>query len=161
MAAKRSKAKSGKAPRRDPLEQLRLICRELPEFAEKVAWGSPTFRVRKKMFGMFVDDHHGDGRVALWCKAPPGAQEILVGAAPARFFVPPYVGHQGWIGIRLDTDDVDWDEIAEHLLESYRMTAPKRVLALLEGSDATAASGEMSAPRKARSARPRRLRAGQ
>lgn len=133
MTAKRQvTTRRGRASTSDPLERLRRICRALPEFAEKVAWGTPTFRVRDKMFGMFVDNHHGDGRVALWCKAPPGAQEILVGAAPARFFVPPYVGHNGWIGIRLDADEVDWEEVAEHLRESYRMTAPKRVLALLD-----------------------------
>ena len=111
---------------RNPLEQLRQICRALPETSEKIAWGAPTFRVREKMFAMYVDDHHGDGQVALWCKAPPGVQEILVGAAPKRFFVPPYVGHKGWVGIRLD-GNVDWEEVAAHLEESYRMTAPKRL----------------------------------
>jgi len=111
---------------RGPLERLRQICRELPETCEKIAWGTPTFRVKDRMFAMYVDNHHGDGRVALWCKAPPGVQEILVGAAPKRFFVPPYVGHKGWIGLRLDVD-VDWDEVAAHLEESYRMTAPKRL----------------------------------
>jgi len=132
MSTKKRSATRGKETPPDPLGQLRGICGALPEFAEKVAWGTPTFRVRNKMFGMFVDNHHGDGRLALWCKAPPGVQEILVGAAPARFFVPPYVGHNGWIGIRLDTDDVDWEEIAEHLRESYRLTAPKRLLATLD-----------------------------
>lgn len=132
MPASRKKTKSAALAQSDPLARLREICRALPEYAEKIAWGTPTFRVRNKMFGMFVDNHHQDGRVALWCKAPPGVQEILVGAAPARFFVPPYVGHHGWIGIRLDADDVDWEEIAEHLQESYRMTAPKRVLARMQ-----------------------------
>lgn len=112
---------------RNPLERLRRICRALPETSEKIAWDAPTFRVNDRMFAMYVDDHHGDGRVALWCKAPPGAQEILVGAAPKRFFVPPYVGHKGWIGLRLDVD-VDWGEVAAHLEESYHMTAPKRLV---------------------------------
>ena len=117
-------------PRSDPLGRLRKICLGLPEATEKEAWGAPTFRVRDKMFGMYVNDHHGDGRVALWCKAPAGAQDILVGSDPERFFVPPYVGHKGWIGVRLDVK-VDWDEVTAHVEESYRMTAPKRLVALL------------------------------
>ena len=116
--------------RHDPLERLRKICLALPEATEKIAWGEPTFRVRDKMFGMFTNNHHGDGRVALWCKAPEGVQEILVSADPRRFFVPPYVGHKGWIGVRLDVD-VDWDEVADLVKDSYQMTAPKRLVALL------------------------------
>jgi hypothetical protein len=93
------------------------------------------------MFAMYVDDHHGDGTVAVWCKAPPGAQEILVGAAPQRFFRPPYVGHKGWIGMRLD-GDVDWEEVAEHVKESHRMTAPKRFAASANaGAPAPRAAG--------------------
>jgi hypothetical protein len=115
--------------RQHPLDRLRKICLALPEATEKVAWSAPTFRVRGKMFAMFLDNHHGDGRVALWCKAPLGVQEILVGAAPKRFFVPPYVGHKGWIGVRLDVE-VDWDEIADILEDGYRMAAPKRLAAL-------------------------------
>ena len=117
--------------RHDPLARLRVICLALPEATEKIAWGEPTFRVREKMFAMFTDNHHGDGRVALWCKAPPGVQEILVGAAPDRFFVPPYVGHKGWIGVRLDIK-VDWAEVTDLVGDSYRMTAPKRLLAQLD-----------------------------
>jgi hypothetical protein len=111
-------------PRNDPLDRLRKICRALPEATEKEAWGSPTFRVRDKMFAMFVDNHHGDGRVALWCKAPAGVQEIVVGAAPEKFFVPPYVGHKGWIGVRLD-GPVDWKEVAEFMTDAHEMTAPQ------------------------------------
>jgi hypothetical protein len=86
--------------------------------------------VREKMFAMYVDDHHGDGRRALWCKAPLGSQEILVDADPERFFVPPYVGVKGWVGISLD-DGVDWEEVAELARDAYRMTAPRRLLARL------------------------------
>jgi hypothetical protein len=117
-------------PRLDPLARLRRLCFALPECTEKEAWGTPTFRVRAKMFAMYVDDHHGDGRVAIWCKAPPGVQEIVVGADPKRFFVPPYVGHKGWVGMCLD-GAVDWDEVADFLRDGYRMTAPKRLAALL------------------------------
>lgn len=72
-----------------------------------------------------------DGRVSVWMKAPDGAQEVLTGAAPNRFFRPPYVGHRGWIGIRLD-DDPDWDEVAGHTRRSYALTAPKRLAKLME-----------------------------
>ena len=111
----------------DALERLRALCLALPEATEKEAWGDPTFRVRDKIFAM---PKVGDGRVSLWCKAPPDVQGMLVGSAPERFFVPPYVGHNGWTGVRLD-GVVDWDEIADLVEESYRMTAPKRLLPLL------------------------------
>jgi hypothetical protein len=87
---------------RSPLPRVRRICLALPEAHEKIAWGEPTFRVRDKLFAMFANNHHGDGRIALWCKAAPGAQEDLVAADPKHFFVPPYVGKAGWLGIRLD-----------------------------------------------------------
>jgi hypothetical protein len=112
---------------KSPLDQLRKICLALPEATEKEAWGEPTFRVRDKLFAMFSNNHHGDGRIAVWCKAPPGVQEIVVSAAPERFFIPPYVGHKGWVGINLD-GKVDWKEVAEFMADSYRMTAPKRLL---------------------------------
>ena len=114
----------------DPLDRLRAICLALPEATEQEAWGDPTFRVRNKIFAM---PKVGDGRVSFWCKAPPGTQDVLVGADPARYFVPPYVGHHGWIGVRLDTAP-DWDEVADLIAESYRMTAPKRLVALLSSS---------------------------
>ena len=111
-----------------PIEQLRAICLALPEATEKEAWGDPTFRVRGKIFAM---EKRGDGRISLWCKAPPGSQEILVGADPDRFFVPPYVGHKGWIGMRLD-DAPDWEEVAEVVKRSYRLIAPKRLAATVD-----------------------------
>jgi len=113
----------------DPVSRLREICLALPEATERETWDAPTFRVRGKIFAMY---RHGDGRRSLWCKAPPGAQELLVAAAPARFFVPPYVGHRGWIGIRLDAAP-EWDEVADLVTASYQMTAPKRLAALLDG----------------------------
>lgn len=114
--------------RRRPIDRLRAICLALPEAAEKEAWGDPTFRVRGKIFAM---EKRGDGRVSVWCKAPPGSQMVLVGADPDRFFVPPYVGHKGWIGMRLDTDP-DWNEVAEVVKRSYRLVAPKRLAALVD-----------------------------
>jgi hypothetical protein len=96
------------------------------------AWGAPTFRVRDKIFAMYADadSHHGDGRPALWCKAPPGNQGLMVRSSPRRFFVPPYVGPRGWIGVWLD-EAADWREIAELLRDAWRLTAPKRLAARL------------------------------
>lgn len=106
-----------------PTDRLRAICLALPGAVEKQAWGDPTYRVRDKIFAM---EKRGDGRVSVWCKAPPGSQEVLIGADPDRFFVPPYVGVKGWIGIRLDHAP-DWDEVAALIRRSYRLIAPKRL----------------------------------
>jgi hypothetical protein len=122
-AVKRSTAKVGPAA---ALARLREICLALPETSEKEAWGTPTFRVRGKMFAMFNDDHHGDGRLAVWCKAPLGAQEALVEADPQHYFRPPYVGPSGWVGVHLDKG-LAWDEIADILDEGWRTAAPKRL----------------------------------
>jgi predicted DNA-binding protein (MmcQ/YjbR family) len=112
---------------RGPLARLRAICLALPEAVEQETWEIPTFRVRAKIFAMYNFD---DDRPAFWCKAPPGSQIILVGADPDRFFVPPYVGHKGWVGVHLD-DRPDWREIALLVARSYRLTAPKRLAATL------------------------------
>ena len=112
---------------KQPIDRLRAICLALPEAAEKQAWGDPTFRVRDKIFAM---EKRGDGRISVWCKAPPGSQMVLVGADPDRFFVPPYVGHKGWIGMRLDNAP-DWSEVALVIRRSYRLIAPKRLAALV------------------------------
>jgi len=120
------------AARARPLDRLRKLCLALRE-AEEVLFGghiTPTFRVRNKIFAMYTDDHHGDGRVALWCKTPPGAQSVLISSDPDRFFSPPYVGPKGWIGVRLDRP-VDWPFVADLIADSYRMTAPKRLAASL------------------------------
>ncbi len=113
----------------DALERVRTLCLALPEATEKP--GPMTgFLVRGKTFAWFTDNHHGDGRVALWCKATPGDQDLLVSADPARFFIPPYVGRFGWIGARLDRAP-DWDELAALVRDSYRLIAPKRLAASL------------------------------
>lgn len=111
-------------------DRVRRICLALPESHEKAAWGEPTFRVRDRMFVMFANNHHGDGRIAIWCKAPPGAQEDLVRAAPKHFFVPPYVGTQGWIGIHLDKG-LDWGVLGGLVRDGYLEVAPKRLAARL------------------------------
>jgi predicted DNA-binding protein (MmcQ/YjbR family) len=113
---------------RPPTERLRAICLALPEAVEKQTWGDPTFRVRDRIFAM---EKRGDGRVSLWCKAPPGSQMVLVGADPERFFVPPYLGHKGWVGVRLDRKP-DWQEVAALVRRSYRLIAPKRLATMVE-----------------------------
>ena len=110
------------------LTEIRRICLDLPAVTERPSHGSPTFFVRdKKTFVMFLDDHHQDGRLAIWCAAPPGAQAELVDTEPERFYVPPYVGHRGWLGVRLDRDP-DWDEVAAIVTEAYCCVAPKTLV---------------------------------
>ena len=114
-----------------PLARVRRICLALPEVSERPSHGAPAFFVRgKKTLAMYMDDHHGDGRVALWCPAPPGVQETMVEEDPERFFRPPYVGGLGWLGLRLDRD-VDWGEVARIVEDAYRQVAPKRLVAQL------------------------------
>ena len=113
------------------LTRLRKLCLALPEATEKEAWGSPTFRVRDKLFAHYLNDHHGDGRVALWCKAPVGDQDVLVESDPEVFFVPPYVGHKGWISMRCA--QVPWKDIEPIVLDAYRQVALKRMLKTLDG----------------------------
>ncbi len=115
-----------------PLTRLRTLCLALPEAHEVVAWGEPTFRVRNKIFAMFASagNHHGAGRASVWIKAAPANQQFMVQADPARFFVPPYVGPSGWIGVWIDKRP-DWKEVGELVRDAYRMTAPKKLAALL------------------------------
>jgi predicted DNA-binding protein (MmcQ/YjbR family) len=113
-------------PRR-ATDRLRAICLALPDAIEMETWGDPTFRVRGKIFAM---EKRGEGRISVWCKAPPGSQMVLVGADSDRFFAPPYVGPKGWIGMRLDRNP-DWNEAAALVARSYRLIAPKRLVALI------------------------------
>jgi predicted DNA-binding protein (MmcQ/YjbR family) len=112
------------------LARLREICLTFPEAEEAGGVGNPSFKVRGKIFAM-RHSLHGIDRWSVWCKAPPGVQQLVVGSDPKRFFVPPYVGSKGWIGAYLDLEQ-DWDELAELIDESYRMTAPKRLTAQLD-----------------------------
>jgi hypothetical protein len=96
--------------------------------------GSPAWFVReKKTLAMYLDDHHGDGRLAIWCPAPAGVQEAMVREEPERFFRPPYVGPSGWLGVRLDREP-DWDEISGIVEDAYRKVAPRKLVALLDGA---------------------------
>jgi hypothetical protein len=112
----------------DPVDHLRAICLAFPEAVEAGGVGNPSFKVREKIFAM---QHGHEDRPSAWVKAQEGVQELLVGSNPARFFRPPYVGHHGWVGAWLDVEQ-DWDELADLVEESYRMTAPKRLVARLE-----------------------------
>lgn len=114
------------------LTRLRKLCLALPEAHEVEAWGEPTFRVRNKIFAMYADasNHHGGGRHSVWCKALHVNQELLVRSAPDRFFVPPYVGPSGWVGVYLD-GSCDWTELTDIVRDSYRLIAPKKLAAAL------------------------------
>ncbi|TMB98763.1 MAG: MmcQ/YjbR family DNA-binding protein [Chloroflexi bacterium] len=113
----------------DPVtvERLRRICLALPEVTEKMSHGEPSWFVGGKQF-VTTADHHHDDRLSAWCAAPEGAQEMLVKAAPDRFFRPPYVGHRGWVGVYLDVE-VDWEEVGIIVERAYRRVAPNRLLA--------------------------------
>ena len=118
------------------LERIRELCLALPETSERLSHGAPTFFVReKRAFLMVLTDHHGDGRFAIWCAAADGVQQLLVGADPERFFVPPYVGHRGWLGVRLDRG-LDWDEVAGIAEDAYADVAPAKLV------EAARAAGE-------------------
>ena len=110
------------------LAKLREICLALPETSERLSHGAPTFFVReKRAFLMVLTNHHGDGRFAIWCAAPDGMQKMLVEADPERFFVPPYVGHRGWLGVRLDRG-LNWNELAGIAEDAYAEVAPARLV---------------------------------
>jgi predicted DNA-binding protein (MmcQ/YjbR family) len=111
---------------RDPRARLLEICLGLPEVTVS-GDRQVAFEVGKRRFAYYLDDHHGDGRLALNCKVPPGDMEALVALDPRRFFVPAYLGAKGWIGVRLDQEDVDWEEVARFVAVSYRLVAPRRL----------------------------------
>jgi hypothetical protein len=116
-----------------PLDRLRGLCLALPQTTERLSHGEPTWFVRdKKTFVMYADQHHDD-RVGFWCAAGPGVRDALLASDPDRYFYPPYVGHRGWLGVRLDVPDVDWAEIGEIVTDAYRTIAPKSLVALLNG----------------------------
>jgi hypothetical protein len=117
----------------DPrLSRLTEICLGLPEATRELSLPHATFRVRKKTFAYYLDNHRGDeGIVGLACKAPAGENTALAADDPDHFYIPAYVGPRGWLGFRLDTGDVDWDEVEGLVTRSYLLTAPKRLGALL------------------------------
>lgn len=126
-------------------KRLVALCRTLPEAeAERAGAQHLAFKVRKKIFAYYVYDHHGDGRIAVLCKAPQGEQGRLVEEDPDRYFVPPYVGPKGWVGMRLDTPRVDWSAVKNLAFVAYFLTAPDS----LRMRAAQVTSAERSGPRR-------------
>ena len=106
-------------------ERVRKLCLSLPDTSEKLSHGESTFFVRKRVFVMFSTNHHGDGNYAIVCNAPEGAQEILTTNDPDNFYVPPYVGGAGWIGVRLDRG-IAWPVVASVVKDAYNVTLAKQ-----------------------------------
>lgn len=111
----------------DQIERVRHICSALPETSEKLSHGEPTFFVHKKVFVMFADNHHDDGRIAVWLPVPPGLQTELIASEPQTYFRPPYVGVRGWIGIELA--HISDEDLRFHIEVAWELIAPKRLLA--------------------------------
>jgi len=127
-------------PKRDAVAEVRRLCLAFPEVSERLSHGAPTWFIRdKKTLATVWEDHHGDGILGLICAAPAGVQQQLVDEEPDRFYVPAYVGHRVWIGVRLDRK-VDWQEINEILVDAYRCVAPAKLIAQLD-ADVTRSRG--------------------
>jgi hypothetical protein len=106
------------------IRRVRRLCAALPQTIEKLSHGEPTFFVGKKVYVMFANNHHNDGHVAVWIPVPNGQQATTLKTEPSKFFMPPYVGVRGWVGIELDA--IDDEELAEYICEAYRLVAPKK-----------------------------------
>ena len=114
-------------------ERLTEICKTLPEITyETVGDGHISFRIRKKIFAYYSFDHHGDEMIAFLCKSTLSEQRRLVREDPDSFFVPSYVGPRGWVGIRLDLDEVDWETVSELARQAYQSLAPRKLAAMVE-----------------------------
>ncbi|MBX2999847.1 MAG: MmcQ/YjbR family DNA-binding protein [Caldilineaceae bacterium] len=107
----------------DQIQRVRRICTDLPETYEKLSHGEPAFFVGKRMYAMFANNHHNDGRVAVWLPAPAGMQSVLIESEPEKFFKPPYVGVRGWVGIELSA--INNEELEAYLYQAWHMIAPK------------------------------------
>ena len=118
----------------DQQERVRRICLAFPEATERLSHGEPTWFVRKKVFAMFADNHHGDGHVAVWLPAPPDFQQGLIETAPERFFRPPYVGVRGWIGVELPR--INDAELRMYIGIAWELVAPKRLVAAYKAATA-------------------------
>jgi hypothetical protein len=107
------------------LAQVREFCLALPEVSEKSSHGHPTFLYKKRVLAYFLDNHHNDGRLALWLPAPDGVQAMLVDSNPDHYFVPPYGGHSGWVGVRLDRS-APWSEVSSMIESAHQLLAAKK-----------------------------------
>ncbi|MCL4266103.1 MAG: MmcQ/YjbR family DNA-binding protein [Anaerolineae bacterium] len=115
------------------LERVRRICFTLPAATERLSHGESTFFVRKRVFAMFANNHHDDGRIAVWLPAPPGIQEMLISSSPETYFKPPYVGVRGWIGIQLD--NISDEDLIFHIRDGWWLVAPKKLQAIVKNSE--------------------------
>ena len=114
------------------LERVSKICSALPKSIREVLGKHASFTVVGKTYAYYLNNHHGDGIIGIACKVLPGDNEALIAAQPAKFYMPAYVGPRGWVGLRLDIGGVDWNEVAELLTGSYRLIAPKRLVAMVK-----------------------------
>ena len=110
---------------------VRDMMASLPETEEFISHGSPTFRAHNKVFATYTINHHGDGRVALNLMAPPGAQAAFVKMRPSVYFVPPYVGPSGWLGVELDKG-LNWGIVRDHVIDAYELVAPKGLVGVIK-----------------------------
>ena len=117
------------------LKRLTALALALPEATRELSGSHATFRVRKKVFAYFLNNHHGDGIVAVTCKVLPGENTALASAQPKRYYLPAYVGPRGWVALRLDLPKIDWSEVRDLLLSGYLLTAPKRLAEQARASD--------------------------
>lgn len=128
----------------EQLQRVRDICFKLPETSERLSHGEPTFFVRKRVFVMFDNDHHGSGHIAVWVPAAFGLQEMLIESEPDTFFKPPYVGHKGWIGIRLD--HINDEDLEFHIVDGWGLVAPKKLKAHVESGSWASEENEEGRP---------------
>lgn len=116
------------------LAKMTKICLALPESTRQMMGRHAGFYVRKKTFAYFLNDHHGDGIVGITCKVLPGDNTVLIASNPGKFYMPAYVGSRGWVGLRLDVGEIDWEEIEELVTHSYLLIAPKRLAEVVRGN---------------------------
>jgi len=117
------------------LSLLSEICLALPEATRELQRDHASFRVRKKVFAYFLNNHHGDGIVSICGKALPGDNKVLVASDPVKYYLPAYIGPRGWVGLRLDIGKVDWEEVRELVTGSYLQTAPRKLATLVKIPD--------------------------
>lgn len=115
------------------LDRVTKICRALPEVSFELAGKHASYQVRKKTFAYYLNDHHGDGIIAICAKVLPGDNTALIAAKPAKFYMPAYIGPRGWVALRLDIPGVDWNEVSELIRGSYRLVAPQKLAGLVRG----------------------------
>lgn len=115
------------------LDRVTKICKALPEASYELAGRHASYQVRKKTFAYYLNDHHGDGKIAVCAKVLPGDNEALIAAQPQKFYMPSYIGPRGWVALRLDIPGVDWGEVSELIRGSYRLVAPSKLGALVRG----------------------------